>query len=137
MGCDIHLHTEIKVKGEWLHYGSPKIDRDYNLFSRLANVRNPKDEHWVEPISEPRGLPEDVTKSTKLCSDYEDTDGHSHSWIDADEIEGLYQWYEEKEAFYFEVQFGYLFGNSWQIKRYREDKPEWLEDVRFVFWFDN
>ena len=40
MGCDIHLHAEIKVNGKWEHYAHPHIRRDYRLFAKMASVRN-------------------------------------------------------------------------------------------------
>lgn len=39
MGCDIHLHTELKINGQWQHYSAPSISRDYHLFGRLSMPR--------------------------------------------------------------------------------------------------
>jgi hypothetical protein len=41
-------------------------ERNYSLFALLANVRNSA---GVKPISEPRGLPEDVSEIVKKISD--------------------------------------------------------------------
>ena len=47
----------------------------------MADVRN------IDPISKPRGIPEDATFLTKFaCDDYV----HSHSWLNAEEIFILY-----------------------------------------------
>jgi hypothetical protein len=110
MGCDIHIYTEarkyINNTPTWANVdnwrynpyydkedpdGEEKMDiepiyrgRDYSLFSILANVRN-----WDENnqfISEPRGLPEDVSKQTKAASDRWDSDGHSHSYFTLKEL---------------------------------------------------
>lgn len=27
MGCDIHLHIEVKINGAWEHYATPRVDR--------------------------------------------------------------------------------------------------------------
>ncbi len=136
MGCDIHLHVEIKVRGEWLHYNQPRIKRDYALFTKMAGVRNYDDE--IDPISEPRGIPLDCTKTTQLVCDHWDTDGHSHSWLSYEEISQLQEWHEKRTDSYFKFydNFGYMFGNGWRSK-HRCDDPEFLEDVRFIFWFDN
>lgn len=53
----------------------------------LANVRNGVGFAGCDtgdgftPISEPRGLPEDVTAEVKEASDRWGVDGHSHSWV--------------------------------------------------------
>ena len=107
MGCDIHLYTEklrtINGKKQWVccdhftfnpYYGADKYekqfthisiydDRNYSAFAALANVRN---DGYIEPISEPRGLPNDVSTYIKNESDYWDCDGHSHSWLTAKEL---------------------------------------------------
>ena len=139
MGCDVHLHVEIKVEGEWRHYNHPKVDRNYNLFSRMASVRNHGD---IEPISLPRGLPEDVTFTTGLDVAHRGTDGHSHSYLDSAEIAELQEWAVSQEwgsgAFWFADTFGFLFGNLLEgFARYPDERLGFLEDVRFVFWFDN
>ena len=61
MGCDIHANFEIKVNNKWLYYSNPDIDRNYDLFARMANVRNNR---GIKPIDDPRGLPEDITETT-------------------------------------------------------------------------
>ena len=63
MGCDLHLHTEVKINGKLHHYGSHRPHRNYDLFAKMANVRNYDEE--IEPISLPKGLPEDITELTK------------------------------------------------------------------------
>lgn len=138
MGCDIHLHTEVKIGGKWRHYSAPNFQRNYKYFAKMANVRN-YDE--IEPISEPKGLPFDITEVTKFDADKWGSDAHSASWLGAEELVELEEfvledrkgdpWFENKT-------WGYLFGNTWGgFAKYPEDRPEGLEDVRFVFWFDN
>ena len=51
MGCDIHLHVEVKIKGKWLHYNHPNIDRCYWLFTKMAGVRE------IEGVEACEGLP--------------------------------------------------------------------------------
>lgn len=143
MGCDIHLHIEVKIKGKWHHYSIPDISRNYTLFGKLAGVRR-EDE---TPIAAPRGLPDDATELTRYDCDVRwGPDGHSHSWIGAKEIVALKDWVENVQKWsgkygpnwWMEDTFGYLFGNSFAgFVEYPSDCPEGLEDVRFVFWFDN
>jgi len=135
MGCDIHLHVEIKINNEWLHYSHPKLNRNYGLFGKMAGVRGSE-----KPISEPKGLPKDITKTTKFCSDEMGFDGHSHSWLSSWEVTKLMAFIETKmNCLTFEhEQLGYLFGNGYGgFNEYKEEYPKELQDFRFVFWFDN
>lgn len=144
MGCDIHAHSEIKISGQWHHMSTLSINRDYGLFCRMAGVRGGY-ENSPEPISEPRGVPEDVSFLTKfICDDY-GADGHSHSWLSAEEVCRVGEWLENRRRemnpndwFVAEQVFGWIFGNGWDLfTKYREDLPEGVEDGRIVFWFDN
>ena len=150
MGCDIHLHVEIKVKGnnEWQHYNQPHCDRYYPLFAKMANVRNYEQYGPIEPISQPKGFPEDASLTTKFCYDYQYGDAHSASWLNLDEIKELSKWFNKElkksddyHGFESNNRFGYLFGNPFEgfnppVKP-SAGYPEDLQDVRFVFWFDN
>jgi len=145
MGCDIHIHAEVKIEGQWHHYGILRADRNYALFARLANVRN-DEEDPIPPIAEPRGIPADATFLTMFDVKKWDGDGHSHSWINADEIASLPEWvkgYAKKNGFdvpfFWESnQFGFLFGNNWSdFRNYPDSFPAGLEDIRFIFFFDN
>jgi hypothetical protein len=115
MGCDIHLFTErkrsINNEQKWVNVDNWKLNpyyaeddtdeecqytlnsayrhRNYALFSILANVRNDSEN---KPISEPRGLPEDISEVVKSESDRWDGDGHSHSFFTMKE---LYEYYEQ------------------------------------------
>lgn len=140
MGCDIHLHIEVKINGEWLHYSNRHVDRHYALFAKMANVRNRENE--IVPISAPKGMPPDASTVTTFSYYEWDLDGHSYSWLSASEIAVLANWVKEQSwgsgAFYFEDMFGFLFGNSFPgFTKHPEDRPKGLQDVRFVFWFDN
>lgn len=142
MGCDIHAHFEIKVNGKWISYTQPRIQRWYDLFSKIAGVRNYGNE--IKPITLPRGLPLDVSQMTKLHSDYDGIDGHSHTWLNADEIKELVSWVESNTrdnnwiGEWEHRELGYLFGNGWgEWKQYPDSYPNFIEDIRFVCWFDN
>jgi hypothetical protein len=64
----------------WYH------DRNYRVFSVLADVRNYHD-RCIVPISEPRGLPEDVTPESLDRMSHE----HSATWLDLVEVMA-YDW---------------------------------------------
>lgn len=137
MGCDIHLYVEIKSKGKWLLYNQPGVSRNYSLFAKMANVRNQGGA--VTPISEPRGLPEDISEATKVCFDYDEPDAHSMSYLTLIEINRLEKWWKESNSLEkqsFNQVFGWLFGNGYDDLQ-DLTKPPRVEDVRFVFWFDN
>jgi hypothetical protein len=111
MGCDIHSVAEVKV-GESKYgeefwekakcqfnsgYDNKAVDepiyqRNYDLFAILADVRNGcgfagvKTGSGFEPITNPRGIPEDACTVIKaMCWDY-GSDGHSHSHITLKEL---------------------------------------------------
>lgn len=105
IGCDIHVCCERKnYKGEWINCDYFKLnpyfdvdddeddkwwivpifdDRNYELFATLADVRN---YGYIKPISEPRGLPEDIHYITKELADSWGDDGHSHSYYTLKEL---------------------------------------------------
>lgn len=146
MGCDIHLHTEIKRNGIWQHHSEAKIERNYPLFAKMANVRNG---YKIVPISNPKGFPEDATELTKLHSEKYGCDGHSHSWLSAAEISELHRWImneaRPKEWFGKDPwiwgcdNMPYFMGTHLNgFVDYPEDwEPHGIEDVRYVFFFDN
>lgn len=101
MGCDIHLYVEKKIDGQWKIQGKledaddegyrkfsgPSFydGRSYNLFAILADVRNGRGFAGVKtgegfnPISEPRGVPDDASEEYRYMVEQWDCDGHSHS----------------------------------------------------------
>lgn len=97
MGCDIHINVEVRKNGIWNHvkklwgtwdndintYKEIYESRNYILFALLANVRN---QYNLTPISQPKGLPKDITISVKEESNEWGTDGHSHSWLTLKEL---------------------------------------------------
>jgi hypothetical protein len=145
MGCDMHLHIELEIDGEWEHYGHPNISRDYTLFAKMADVRNYAE---IEPISVAKGVPDDMSKITKLNYERWDSDAHSASWLNIVEIMQLESWLKSRKTpdnnylcYHLEhsILHTYLFGNSFSgTVKYPEDMEGLgIQDVRFVFWFDN
>lgn len=99
MGCDIHSFAEKKNKdtGLWekvndafsldefdkkylaKEKGDNPFDwRSYSVFAFLANVRNY--DHCI-PISEPRGIPEDICEEVRESYDMWSGDAHSASYL--------------------------------------------------------
>ncbi|EGB9983127.1 hypothetical protein ABFW39_002842 [Listeria monocytogenes] len=108
MGCDIHLMVEVKDRktNQWTEYdvadGAIKfIGRNYNLFGILANVRNGFGFAQIDtgdafiPISNPRGVPKDASKSYLSFVEDWGTDGHSHSFLNLDELQN-FDWHGQK-----------------------------------------
>ena len=130
MGTDIHLHVELKINGRWEHYCSPNISRDYNLFAKMANVRN--EDREINPISIPKGLPNDLSVITSydFLTNWE-KDAHSISWFSFKEICELEKYLNDNGTYLDTLFKCYLFGNAF------DHLPKGVEDMRFVFWFDN
>lgn len=117
-------------------------DRDYTLFSILANVRNYGDTKYID---EPRGIPNDCSKQVRNDCEEWDCDGHSHSyftlyelitWLDEnsyDEDNTLISLIDDMKKRADEDYFirSYL----WEIKP--QEALEKAKDMRIVFWFDN
>lgn len=139
MGCDIHPHFEVKIKGEWKYYGQGNSERNYLIFSKLAGVRDY--DNTTDKIDDPRGLPDDVTEMTKIHSDVYASDGHSHSWISSEEYVEVIQFMQDycrENKYEYEFDYVYLFENSfYDFHKERGILPEFVEDFRMVFWFDN
>ena len=113
MGCDIHGYfqkryawpkrdpeTRMVIEGEGAGMDFQKyetimeedIGRNYFLFALLAGVRN---SYELEPISEPRGLPDDLGFKRRDWTDDEpkqiefkewDFGDHSQSWVNITEV---------------------------------------------------
>ena len=123
MGCDIHLYVERKVDDKWItadkwtpdpyaHEGEESrliVDyddrfygqRNYDLFAMLADVRNGRGfagcvtGAGFNPISTPKGPPDDISPEVKRESDEWGVDGHSHSWLTLAELKA-YDWNQVK-----------------------------------------
>lgn len=166
MGCDIHMMIEKKVASEnvpeqWVtintmatihtdglsriekgrHAWYAAEDRNYEYFGNLTNgeVRcEATDFHY--PL---RGVPDDVSPLVQLNLDYWMHDGHSHSWLYADEFIPVYMKHfmaPEEVTRLVELRmkgheiWDELMSHHFNVAVGEEDEPT---DFRFVFWFDN
>ena len=128
MGCDIHEYVEVKINGKWVYVGGIAIGRNYALFSVLADVRNNGSVGCV--TGEPRGIPENVDPVLNEISEDYGGDGHSHSHLYLNELVEAKKSYVKK--FGDDEYWPKCLDNLESLK-----DLEGIEDVRFVFWFDN
>lgn len=109
MGCDIHLFVEkpsVSKRHNWIHVPAPKDwnaetlafdgeapsyskgkwfwDRNYELFARLAGVR---DYHENSALFAPRGLPDNVSPQVSRQAKEWGADGHTHTWLTLGEFD--------------------------------------------------
>ena len=126
MGCDIHATIERKQYDWWLASAKDvDIDRNYSLFTMLADVRNYDRERKPKNvvIALPRGTPEDKSFGHgDLIKEWEGDD-HSHSWITFKELKNHKQKFFKSQDFYKFMKV--------LAKKYGDTK------VRLVFFFDN
>jgi hypothetical protein len=132
MGCDIHLFVEAKNKDDkWVMVDNPTVNRNYDLFEKMAGVRGES----YNALVQPRGLPDNVSEGTRLHRDYWGEDGHTESYLKQSEIEQLEKWIDKQEGFGF-CSLGYMFGNGFSLS-HDDFRDTGVKDVRLVFWFDN
>lgn len=137
MGTDIHYWVERRpvdsevweaVGKEGDYYDST---RNIPLFAVLADVRISRewDYSGSEPITAPRGLPDDMSPEVAeyLGSEW-GGNLHSHSWYTLEELRA-YEWPENLQ-FFRRVYVGALLGLA--IESSVRDS-----DIRIVFAFDN
>jgi hypothetical protein len=135
--------------------------RNYDLFAILADVRNGRGfagfytGEGFNPISDAKGLPEDVSSEVKAESDRWDCDGHSHSYFNLKELvyydweqttitlkDGIYNMdtpLEELKKMTEGVKYKDSAGSFYTktMEKLHDLANGDLESVRIVFWFDN
>lgn len=158
MGCDIHCYSEKRNKetgkwelipemikeidGDYTDYQTDQVlsNRNYMLFSILADVRNYHLPDYCI-ISEPKGLPKDVSNEVKEMSDYWDVDGHSHSWHTLKDLLNHSAKFKNERRL-LEI-FPEDLTEEWYLAQINEciQQANELniepENYRIVFWFDN
>ena len=85
MGCYIYSYTETRdtKTGKWgFSRLGPFTDQHYGSFGLLAGVRNYS---AVTPISEPRGIPDDVSDEVRRKSKHSG-EAHNASWFTLAEL---------------------------------------------------
>lgn len=134
MGCNIHGVVEVKEKDAWRWLCEIPWNRDCLFYAQIAGVRN----HWgLEPISSPRGMPDDVDDTTRHDYEYfmEHTGGHDLSYLTANEV-----WGQVKNMITDNDSKVWELIPIWKAWRYfigHLGNCYGMDNVRMVFWFDN
>ena len=110
-------------------------NRNYHLFSILAGVRDYSEN--CNKISEPKGLPEDISKITKKEADRWKGDGHSHSYLTLKEIKDFQNKNNEECLNKIIDSIEDRMRDEFWIFSSKEDTSEYHDKIRIVFWFDN
>lgn len=149
MGCDIHTHVEIKKENKWLHIDEVPEEfdrRNYSIFSILAGVRSSFN---IKPISEPKGIPEDISRETKENIEEWNGDGHSHSYLTLKELDTFdYTDYKKtrvkiSKTFYDKfIEFGGVLPKEMSVEKtepgdFRECFQEVFEPTVLIKWLDS
>lgn len=126
MGCDIHIHTELKINSEWiLLHAEPWSRRNYDLFGLIADCGR-----GGEALFGPnRGIPEDASVGTRVC--YEFDSWHSATWLAIGEVEAVLKAAVER-CVLDEVWIGEFVGEAAYFMHTEDGHP-----LRCVIWFDN
>lgn len=86
MGCDIDLFIESSCDGiHWVSEGERDIDRWYDLFSLMAEVRS----DGRQTLYTARGLPDDCSPGVEFevtGNSYTWLNSHSYSWLTLQEM---------------------------------------------------
>ena len=110
--------------------------RNYALFNLLAGVRADDD---FKPVFEARGVPEDA--STEYASLAADDDGHSHSWLDLNEVEAAFScafdMTQRKEAREYAENTRLFWRHVVELQMRPIAARVGPHNVRIVFYFDN
>lgn len=118
----ISADTWIEEYDDWTNYDNAFYrGRNYALFAKLADVRN---DGSIEPLDDPRGVPENASYAYRHAVNQMGRDGHSHSYFTLDELlnSGV-DWT--------------LFSNfASTIEKMKKVDPD-PSNVRCVFFFDN
>lgn len=112
-------------RGYWNTDGSFYDNKNYYIFSILADVRNGSDR--IEPISDPRGVPEDCCYPYRVILEQWGLDAHSKSYFTLEELLNI-DWS--------------IYNEDWisdflkAIEKMKEIKSD-PKDIRCLFFFDN
>lgn len=144
MGTDMHILQEVKIKGEWHHYGYMQPGRNYPLFRFVAGVTGGARRTAPGALLLIKGTPADITPMSTIHLKKWNGDAHHVTYADSVEIRAIEDWFMERSKALRDPyeerakNFGYCFGNSWSgFEEYPEDREDDLEDIRWIIFFDN
>jgi len=115
------MYVEVKINNMWEFEQKIYIEGNNTLFALLADVENENGD--VIPIKFPKGFPAD-------CSDYlkqkYSPKNNNHSFLSIDEVMNYnVPMHKDFDMFMCTV-------HDYNLERL----SDYIEDVRFVFWFD-
>ena len=137
MGTDIWINVERKSRRyKRYKYGKEYffVGRYYIMFSFLASARSE-----FEALYPPRGLPEDMSKTTLRKYKEGESDYHTCSWLTTSEFRECID-HAKKAAEELKIKFSPQFDprpDYERIYQYMKEGDEAGEPSRIVFWFDN
>lgn len=137
MGTDIHGRLQAKSynSNDWIDCGEIENDRNYCVFSMLADVRNglgfagAKTYEPLIPISKPRGFPGDfnIVGDCVIIESWERKNfaywmgDHSFSWLTVDEILAWDGWSKDLQM------EGFISPDEWERMQREGDDPQvWI-----------
>jgi len=127
MGCDIHGWVEKKIDKKWIAISELKDrNRNYSRFAKLAGVRGEG--------PEAKGIPPDISETTKYHVEDDGPDGHNHSHIELTEGLKIFKETSGNEHYseYDMAEFEFETDDYCHACRRPLGSP-----YRLVFWFDN
>ena len=138
MGCNSHLALEVREKGyndsiEWHSYAIDVPEsRDYIMYTLMAGVRGDEDLAIVTP----RGIPKDADSWTENWFKRWEGDGHTPSYLSADEYRQVLKKYADFEG----GKYNEVPHSNWTALGNVLDaleKTYGKDNARVVFFFDN
>lgn len=132
MGCNSHISIEVmeqwSTNKAWETWALDIPEsRDYQLYEAMAGVRGEDEKAVVAP----RGIPADASNAIKYWIQRSDGDGHSHSWLYADEF---------NRALMQSQDGNFATNNVWlAVDKVLDSLAQVYgrQSVRIVFFFDN
>ena len=127
MGCDIDLFLEYKnpITDEWMPFGYGYfIPRNYEMFAKMAGVRD----NGQETIFQPKGFPENISEYVNAMYKQYEGEYHNVSWLNKEEFEICINGYKGSPMDIIEYKAILV-----SMELFEENKIE----TRIIFWFFN
>lgn len=129
MGCDIHLHAEMRINGRWEYAGSVEVGRCYTSFGKIAGVR---DNNQTQ-LTYPNGLPEDVNPMTRFL--IMKTTDHSCGFMEGKHLKKYTTWARSDKRE--EPVIDIVKELKWSFGYEIDEKVIYSKDFRLVYGFDS
>lgn len=142
MGCNAHVHIEVKKNEKWYHFAAPDVRRDYFVYAAMAGERLEDLPQCIQkricPAAESHEMPNDISEVTEICYKQDGEAYHLHnvSVITAEGLHRLQQNLNELNALprsydlEEDIFHTYVGGNTLA-------QHQGWDDLRVILWFDN